>query len=170
MRPNAKHERFAQFLADGLPQHKAYLKAGFKAAEPRSAASKLLQRNGSIKQRVDAILAEREKIKATGIAKAIEQTTMDKVWVLTKLGKVVDMGMAARPVLNTKGEPTGEYQTNLGATNRALELIGKEQGMFIDRREVKLDQVQALTDEELDQRIRDSAARAGVALSPKRRR
>ena len=43
--------------------------------------------------------------------------------------------MLHTPVLDAKGKETGIYAYNGQAANRALELIGKELGMFIDRSE-----------------------------------
>jgi phage terminase small subunit len=48
----------------------------------------------------------------------------------------VDRAMEAEPVLDPKGNPTGEYKYNGNVANRALELLGKEIGMFVDRKEV----------------------------------
>ena len=147
-RPTAKHERFAQLLADGLSQHEAYLRAGFRCSSAkvaRAAATNLLKRNVNIRERVATILAGREQVKARATAQAVETTAMDKTWVLQALRRVYDMAIEAVPVLNTKGEPTGRYRADLGAANRAAELIGKEQGMFVERREVKgADAVDAL--------------------------
>jgi hypothetical protein len=39
------------------------------------------------------------------------------------------------PVLDSEGRPTGEYRYGGNVANRALELLGKELGMFIDRSE-----------------------------------
>ena len=39
-------------------------------------------------------------------------------------------------VLDKKRKPTGEYRYDGNVANRALELLGKQQGMFIDRHEV----------------------------------
>ena len=43
--------------------------------------------------------------------------------------------MQHRPVLDAKGKETGIYAYNGQVANRALELIGKELGMFVDRSE-----------------------------------
>src|SRR5712691_1740934 len=110
MRPTAKHELFAQYLADGLPQHEAYRKSGFKArtdSTARSASSNLLKRNVSIRERVDAILGERREIHEKGKAAAIEEVKVTDAWLDARLVDVVEMGLQARPVLNSKGEPTG---------------------------------------------------------------
>ena len=38
--------------------------------------------------------------------------------------------------MDSRGKPTGEYRYDGPTVNRALELIGKEFRMFIDRKEV----------------------------------
>jgi phage terminase small subunit len=48
--------------------------------------------------------------------------------------------MAREPVLDSKGEPTGEYKFNAMGANKALELIGKHLGLFKDVQEVKNEQ------------------------------
>jgi hypothetical protein len=46
--------------------------------------------------------------------------------------------MQAVPVLDKEGNPTGEYQYNGFVANKALELLGREIGMFVERHEVTL--------------------------------
>jgi hypothetical protein len=54
-------------------------------------------------------------------------------------------------------EVTGEYVYNGSVANKALELIGKELGMFIDRKKVGGPNESAhMSDEELDAFIRGS--------------
>ena len=48
----------------------------------------------------------------------------------------VEKAMQAVPVLDNQGNPTGVYKYEGSVANRALELIGKEYGMFIDRKEI----------------------------------
>jgi hypothetical protein len=48
----------------------------------------------------------------------------------------VEKAMQAVLVLDNQGEPTGVYKYEGGVANRALELIGKEFGMFVDRKEI----------------------------------
>ena len=53
-------------------------------------------------------------------------------------------------VLDKKRKPTGEYRYDGNVANRALELLGKQQGMFIDRHEVgQPNEFANWTDEEL---------------------
>jgi hypothetical protein len=62
--------------------------------------------------------------------------------------------MQAVPVLDAKGNPTGDFTYQGNVANRALELLGKEQGMFVERKEVgKPGDFEALTDDELAEAI-----------------
>ena len=59
--------------------------------------------------------------------------------------------MQARPVIDRAGNPTGSYVYNGAAANRALELLGKELGMFIERRENKIvDEFDSMTDKQIE--------------------
>ena len=40
------------------------------------------------------------------------------------------------PVIDAQGNPTGVYRYEGTVANRALELLGKELGMFIERKEI----------------------------------
>jgi hypothetical protein len=61
---------------------------------------------------------------------------------------------AAVPVLNGKGEETGEFTASWAASNQALNLVGKELGMFIERSERgKPGDYSHLSDAEVDAKI-----------------
>lgn len=68
--------------------------------------------------------------------KAVQELALSKQWVLAKLVENVERGLQARAVLDDEGKPIGEYSYQGNVVNRALELLGKEQGMFIDRKEM----------------------------------
>lgn len=68
--------------------------------------------------------------------------------------------MAAEPVKDAEGNPVGEYKANLQAANKALELIGKEAGMFIDRKEIRTGELDGLGHDELKQ-LREALAAFG---------
>ena len=79
-----------------------------------------------------------------------EEDVLSKKWVLAKLVENVNRAMAAVPV-NAHG---GLYKYEGSTANRALELIGKELGMFIDRSEVVTSEFAELTHEERQSAIR----------------
>ena len=152
---NARHEQFAQQLAGGATAIDAHRAAGFRA--DRGNATRL-QQNDSIRQRVAEILAEREAIHGQATARAIERTGSTKQWVIDQLRENVERAMQAQPVLDRAGRPTGMFIYNGAAANRALELLGKEMGMFIDRREVRnVDEFEKMDEVELDKWLSDYA-------------
>lgn len=114
---NAKHELFAQELASGTNASQAYIKAGFSASRANACR---LQQDERIQQRLSQLLGERARKHDKATEKAVKELGITKQWVLAKLV--------------TNAERALEREDGSTA-NRALELIGKEQGMFIDRKE-----------------------------------
>jgi len=169
---NPRYERFAYGLAEGKPAYKAYIDAGFAKAGAAQSASRLLKnQRAGIRERVAEILQEREQIDAAGTKLAIERTAIDKEWVIERLRENVERAMQAQPVMDRAGNPTGSYVYNGAAANRALELLSKELGMFIERREQKIvdefdtmsdEQIEAWLDERAEQRMRIRQRSHGV--------
>jgi phage terminase small subunit len=127
---NARHERFAQELASGKTLEQAHRMAGYKAS--RSGASQLKQ-NINISARINEILIERESLHGQATADAIKATALTKEWVIEMLTQNVAKAMQATPVTDDEGNPIGEFQYQGSVANRALELLGKELGMFVER-------------------------------------
>lgn len=147
----AKQEAFCRAIASGTGPSEAY-RSAYNAEKMKPAviavkANELLA-NGNVTVMIESL---RKPI----IEIAIEKAGVDKAWVMSKLVKVVDMGMQAEPVLDNEGAATGEYKQNLAAANKALELIGKELMMFIDRSEVRTGPLDGIEHEEL-KAIRDA--------------
>lgn len=82
---NAKHEIFAQELANGASAADAYVTAGFKRNDGNA---RTLRANQAVATRIQAILSEREHIHAKAIEKAIETTGISIGRVLTELAKI----------------------------------------------------------------------------------
>lgn len=102
--PNQRHERFAQELAKGKTADDAYELAGYKRNRRNATTLKS-------KQDIQSRLAEL-------LQSAWDRSELTKDWVIEKL-KVVHSAAIE--------------QKQLGSANRALELMGKELGMFVDR-------------------------------------
>lgn len=128
---NARHEMFAHEIAKGASSRDAYKAAGFTTESPGAidaCASRLLK-SAKVRARI-------EEIQASISARVVEKTAVTKAWIIAKLVENVERAMASEPVRDAKGEPTGEYKYNGAVANRALELLGKEEGMFVDRKEI----------------------------------
>ncbi len=140
-----KQESFAQAVASGKTQADAY-RAAFNASKMKAEtiqkrASELMAR-GEVRGRVKDLIA---KVSSGVVGKAV----IDRTWVMDQLVEVVSMAKASEPVLDSDGNPVGEYKTNLAAANKALELIGKEFAMFVDRKEVRTGPLDGLKHDEL---------------------
>lgn len=103
---NARHERFAQELAKGKSQADAYQAAGYEPSEPNASR---LTRNDKVQKRVAELQA-----------RAVENVLLTREWVLEQL---VDNA--------SKAKAAGDF----GPSNQALNLLGKELGMFVERTE-----------------------------------
>lgn len=155
-----KQEAFAQAITSGKTQADAY-RSSYNASRMQEStvyekASRLMK-TGNISARV-------AELRALVIERLTEKTSVDKAWVMAQLVEIVKMGKAAEPVTDAQGAAIGEYKTNLAASNRALELIGKEILMFIDRKEIKHSRLEEMNEEELDREISQKAREAGVSI------
>jgi phage terminase small subunit len=132
---NPRHERFAQELAKGKSQSEAYELAGWKGGQKNAHR---LGKDEGILRRVAELLAERDETARKATEKAVERLAIDRGWVIGKLVENVERAMQAVPVTRKENGDevcTGEYRYEGSVANRALELLGKELGMFIDRKE-----------------------------------
>lgn len=161
---NPKHELFAQELAKGKTAEEAHGLAGYKAS--RSGASQLKQ-NLNISNRVAELLQEREAIHGQATADAIKSTALTKEWIIETLKENVARAMQAKPVkTDDEGEAIGEYQYQGNVANRALELLGKELGMFVDRKEVgRPGDFESMNADQLREYIRRETAELGLGAA-----
>lgn len=130
---NPRREIFAQLRAKGVPQRDAYIDAGFEGENvntQRAAASRLN--------------SEPEVI---GRIKELQERASTRVEC--HRADVIAMILESRELAMTAIQPA--------AAIRAAELIGKEIGMFTDKKEVRIG---ALEDADVDEikRIRDAIA------------
>jgi phage terminase small subunit len=129
---NPKHELFAQELAKGKSQIEAHELAGYK---PHRGNASSLAQDKSILERVSEIQAERAEMDREATKQATEALAIDKQWVMARL---IDNATQAASL------------EDFGPSNKALELLGKELGMFIDRKSIDVkNDPRALTDAEL---------------------
>lgn len=171
---NPKHERLAQELANGTNQSFAYIAAGFQC-NPRAArasVSRLLAHvvhGAAIRGRVDEILTEREaersRVAAQAEATAIDHVAISKEWILAKLAGIATACSELQDVYSATGILIGKRPVNAGGANRALELLGKQAGMFRDALDVATSpdaDLDRMTPEEQDREAQRLATALGV--------
>jgi hypothetical protein len=127
---NAKHELFANALAEGKSALDAQVIAGY--AKNRGNATTLKQ-NKLIQKRVADLLERRSEVEAKATEKAATSLAIDREWVMGRLKENAERALQVIPVKDKEGTPTGEFKYEGSVANRALELLGKEIGMFVDR-------------------------------------
>lgn len=153
---NAQHELFCQMEVQRADNESIKKACGYKVIE--FAIFKVQLKNKPlVRARLDYLHEQQTQSIVSVHKEQMDQVLKDlaisKKWVLQELIEAVQMGKSAIPVLDGKGNPTGEYKQNLPASIRALELIGKELQMF---RELPVEPEQALIDltiDELNERI-----------------
>jgi hypothetical protein len=125
-----RQEHFARLLAerkpDGTPkmtQSQCYAAAGYVG--DRNNASQAARRP-AVKARVDELLAKAER-----------RTVLDISYVLDGLKTVAEASMERVPFEAAGGEIVDKL-ADASAANRALELLGKTMGAFIDRTQIDL--------------------------------
>lgn len=118
---NQRHELFAQHLFAGKTADEAYELAGFK---PNRGNATRLKANESIQARVKELQGA-----------VVRKTVISKEWVIEKLIAVHNSAVEGNPVLDRYGHATERTIVNHAGANKALELLGKELGMFVERRE-----------------------------------
>jgi phage terminase small subunit len=162
--PNARHERFAQAIADGRTAGEAYLAAGYSCGPQKARGhGHRLRTSEDVQTRITELLRARERVAEKGTELAIAQTALTKTWVLQTLRLNAERALQARPVLDKDGNPTGQYRYEGAVANRALELLGRSLGMFIERTEQgKPGDFSHLSDEELDAQLTRQLKARGV--------
>lgn len=112
-----------EYMSNGQNGTQAYFK-NYKVKTERTAeaaASRLLS-----KVKVAAYIKKR-------IDEHSENTGITAEWILSSLQKIVLRSMQAVAVLDSQGNPNGEYRYDSSGANRALELLGKNKKMWTDK-------------------------------------
>jgi hypothetical protein len=144
----------------------AYIKTGnaseaYRQTYSTNACAKTVHEKASRLLAEGKVWARFEVLRGKVTERVVEKTAISKAWVIEKLVENVERAMQVEPVRRKIGDPEEEVPGaciyNGSVANKALELIGKELGMFIDRKEIgEPNEFARMSDEELDAFIRGS--------------
>ncbi len=138
---NPKHEIFAQERVRGATQGAAAVAAGYSERTARTAGSKI-ENSQMVRARIEDLRAQADRKRAVQAKRQgediIDALALDQTWVLERLRQVFQVAM-------DKGQ--------LAAANRALELVGKELGMFADKKHITIDRIERMDLKELQAAI-----------------
>jgi phage terminase small subunit len=147
---NPRHELFVKAVVGGASPAEAYISAGFSATGAAGAARRLLQKV-AVETRLKDLQTEADR-------STLERISLSREWVLEGLKTVAKRCMEPEPVRDSKGREIGFYTFQAAGANRALELLGKELGMFRDKNTPIWDgRLESLTAEQRDRILHDLA-------------
>ena len=116
-----KREAFCREYIKDLNATQAAIRAKYKEKTAGQSGYELLKKP-EIHARIEELMAERAK-----------NLKIDAHFVVENLLNVAARCQQVEPVYDREGNPTGEYQFDSVGANKALELLGKHLGMFVDR-------------------------------------
>lgn len=156
-----QHELFAREVVAGRSNPDAAELVGLSRVYGSTLAA-----NEEVAARIAELREEQERGRKIAVAMAVQKTGVSKAWVIEKLKQNVERAMQIQPVLDPEtGAPTGVYVYEGGVANKALELIGKELGMFTQRVDVTHRQdFSRLDDDELIEHIQRRRQELGLDL------
>lgn len=141
---NPKHELFCQEYMIDMIQTRAYIRAGYAAKNADVHAARLMV-NGSIRARIDELLAERSsrtgvtadrvirELARIGFIKAADVINMKDATVKEDADDDDMAAISSVKVKETFGDyPSIEREVKLCDKGKALELLGRHLGMFKD--------------------------------------
>lgn len=129
-------------------------------------------------RRIDAAIADlRNQAQKAGEAQAVQTMgdafAVDKLYVMKTLHTITERCMQAEPVKDPHGKPlvitTGKgelaaaYRFDAKSATASVALLGKELGMFVDRKEIRSGPLGEVPEAELDKRIAELAKEVAEA-------
>ena len=115
----ARQMRFVDEYLKDLNATQAAIRAGYKATTAVAANAARLLKNDKVQEAIEARKHAR-----------VERVELEQDWVVNELRKVAQKCL---PVEDDDGKPIANI-VNVGV--KALELLGRHQGIFIDKREI----------------------------------
>ena len=120
-----KQTAFCQEYVLDLNATQAAIRAGYSKKTANEQGARALAKV-SVGTQVKRLLDERTR-----------RVEVDADFVVRTLVENVQRSMQAVGVLDNEGNPIGQYRYNGAVANKALELLGRHLGMFIDKHEVE---------------------------------
>ncbi len=135
---NPQHERFARLIYQGKTNAEAYEMAGYSRHDGNASR---LRNNDNVKERLNELAQEAAKV-----------ATLDRTYVIQGLMQVVEQSLTKRELKDKKGNPSGIFVYDSAGATKALELLGKTEGLslFITKTETRtIKDISDLTEEEI---------------------
>lgn len=119
-------------------------------------------------ERLPTVMARISELSAMATDNAILKTGLNREWVIKRLMEVVTRCMTTEPVLDKKGEPTGEYTFDSSGANTALRMLGDTMGLFKPAEKKPEDEYANLSDDDLARIAGEIASQVGLNVGAQR--
>lgn len=167
---NARHEVFAQAVAAGKTYSKSWEIASGRrmgSAKTNATSASHAWKRPEIKARVAELLEARGKVLEQSYVTVIKRSGITRASVLERINEIADRCLERVPITDAHGRATGNYRWNAVGALRALELLGKQLGMFVDHKRLTIggEDLGAMTDDQLREHIRHLEREAGIRAS-----
>ena len=148
----SRRERFARLVAAGATVEAAYRAAGYRVRGRESKYRTLGNRLLAVPE-VNARVAELSAAGRDSLDRFAWGGMPGRGWVIARLMETAERALQTVPMADRKGIPKGEYAPQGTVALRALELLGRDLGMFDARNAPPIDGgVETLSDDELERR------------------
>lgn len=164
---NPRWEAYAQLIAQGIEAKEAWgrLSPNIKNNASFSASLSRMKKQPQVIARIEELVKSNDDIRIQETAAVYRKVVLSREWVIDQLVENVNRCMKNVKVLGSRGAPTGVYKFDSQGATRALELLGREIGMFIDRKQVDINaEFRSMTDADLRRIIQENQDVFGMKL------
>ncbi|MEJ7804401.1 MAG: hypothetical protein WKG03_00550 [Telluria sp.] len=148
-----QQEKYAQLRAEGMPPKECIEAVGLPIKNPTLYETK----NPLIGKRI-ALLQD------TAAEEVIERVKVDKAWVIAELLRQYESNGRVVQAFDKQGNETNAPQKANEAI-KCLELLGREMGMFVEKKEVRIEHFEGVSDAELTRIAAELTAQLGLDKS-----
>ena len=189
-----RQEAFADLVASGMEPADAVTVAGYQAENTRARAKELLARPDLLAriaelreegacggpaieqasetdgdQDTDSTPEEDSEAALQALLRSGSGQAVDKDWIVQCLVENIERSLGLKPLRDRSGRTVGSYGHQGSVANKALELLGRQLGLFGEKRDGKEGGFDGLSDEELDELDRDLGRRIAALEGIQRR-
>lgn len=165
-RKKAKGERVNRYGLD--PQQEKYAQLRAEGIDPKECVEQagLSIKNPSLYEHHNPLILKRiALLQDTAAEEVIERIKVDKAWVISELLRQYDANGRIVQAFDKMGNETNAPQKANEAI-KCLELIGREMGMFVEKKEVRVETFDGISDAELTRIATELAGQLGINQSP----
>ena len=148
-----QQEKYAQLRAIGTPPKECIEQVGLPIKNPTL-----------YEHKNPAIVARIKLLQDAAAEEVVERIKVDKEWVIAQLLRQYEANGTIVRAFDKMGNETNAPQKANEAL-KALELLGRELGMFVEKKEIRVEHFEGVSDAELTRIATELAGKLGIGQS-----